>query len=70
MKLEAQALDTERPAAASSSPHDCPIHFLLHLQKQFRRRRRYELSSCLVGVCWCSRALFWCRLYCWTCCWC
>ncbi|KAG6592449.1 Transmembrane protein [Phytophthora cinnamomi] len=50
MKLEAQTLATERTDLASSSPRSSPVHFLLHLQKQFQRRRRYELSSCIVGL--------------------
>ncbi|GMF62849.1 unnamed protein product [Phytophthora fragariaefolia] len=80
MKLEAQALGTERSDPAGPSPGSSPVHFLLNLQKvlplcsayqyqtnkiipaktlllsfsyffqQFRHRRRYELSSCIVGL--------------------
>ncbi|KAG2761535.1 hypothetical protein PC129_g5696 [Phytophthora cactorum] len=47
MRLETAATKRFDVSTSSQSP---PVHFLLNLQKQFRHRRRYDLSSCIVGL--------------------
>ncbi|KAF4045972.1 Ion channel [Phytophthora infestans] len=46
MKLEAAAAER----FDSTNSQCAPAHFLINLQKQFKHRRRYELSSCMVGL--------------------
>ncbi|KAG7381339.1 hypothetical protein PHYPSEUDO_006184 [Phytophthora pseudosyringae] len=51
MGLEAAGAERcDVDVGATASPQCIPAHFLLHLQKQFRLRRRYELISCVVGL--------------------
>ncbi|KAG7399376.1 hypothetical protein PHYBOEH_009041 [Phytophthora boehmeriae] len=50
MKLEAQPDAAERPGAVHECPPSSHVHFLSNVHTQFRRRRRYELSTCVLAL--------------------